>query len=182
MSQPDTVTRILDSAERLARQGGYNAFSFRQIAAEIGVKPASIHYHFATKEDLGAALAERYADRFLKALGDPEEGEPPQLLLRYIDAYRAALVTDQLMCLCGMFGAEIGSLPDPVARQTRGFFERNLAWLERVFARATRAAPDSCAARTIATLEGGMILARAMGDMALFDKSVRALSAEMQVE
>ena len=34
---------ILASAERLARDAGYNGFSFRDIAAEVGIKSASVH-------------------------------------------------------------------------------------------------------------------------------------------
>ena len=63
------ATEILDAAEGFARQTGYNGFSFRDIAAEIGIKSASVHYHFPTKGDLGAALARRYAERFFERLG-----------------------------------------------------------------------------------------------------------------
>ncbi len=56
--------QILDAAERMARTGGYNAFSFREIAKEVGIKAASVHYHFPGKQDLGAAIAKRYTDRF----------------------------------------------------------------------------------------------------------------------
>ncbi len=70
MEPPATrANEILDAAERFARTVGYNGFSFRDIAAEIGIKSASVHYHFPTKGDLGAALARRYADRFFERLG-----------------------------------------------------------------------------------------------------------------
>ena len=62
---------ILDAAERAIRDRGYNAVSFRDLAAAVGVKSASVHHHFPTKADLGAAVARRYAERFLDALGDP---------------------------------------------------------------------------------------------------------------
>ena len=172
MAQPDTVTRILDIAERMARQGGYNSFSFRDIAAEIGIKAASVHYHFANKEALGAAIAERYTDTFLGALGAPDDAPPDEMIHRYIAAYRSALLDDGLMCLCGMFGAEITDLPAPVAAKTRAFFERNMDWLCQVYAAKGY---DAQEARTksgalIAQLEGAMILARSLDDMALFDR------------
>ena len=52
----DSATQILDIAERRMRQTGYNAVSYRDIAAEMGIKSASLHYHFPKKADLGAAL------------------------------------------------------------------------------------------------------------------------------
>ena len=113
MDIPPTAARILDVAERMARTGGYSGFSFREIATEIEIKPASVHYHFPTKADLGAALAERYTARFLKALGQPTDAPPAELRRRYVDAFRTALQADRLMCLCGMFGSEVQALPDP---------------------------------------------------------------------
>ena len=52
----DSAKQILDIAERRMRQTGYNAVSYRDIAAEMGIKSASLHYHFPKKEDLGVAL------------------------------------------------------------------------------------------------------------------------------
>ena len=60
----DTATRILDVAERLAQMRGFNGFSYADIAAELRITKASLHYHFATKADLGEALIGRYAARF----------------------------------------------------------------------------------------------------------------------
>jgi TetR/AcrR family transcriptional regulator, transcriptional repressor for nem operon len=167
----ETASRIMDIGERMARGGGYNSFSFREIAAEIGIKPASVHYHFATKELLGAAIAQRYTERFLQALGAPDAEAPDIAIARYSTAYRGALLQEELMCLCGMFGAQIACLPETVADEARAFFERNMAWLETVFARSglDPEAARSEAASLIATLEGAMILARTMGDPALFD-------------
>jgi len=172
MTQSATATRILDLAEQMARSGGYNSFSFREIAAGIGVKSASVHYHFPTKEVLGAAIAERYTDRFMQALGPPDMDTPSVMLKRYVAAYRDALATDGLMCLCGIFGAEIANLPEPVAEKTRRFFERNMTWLSAVY-HAQGLPPNQCrmrAASMIATLEGAMILARSLGDLSLFEQ------------
>ncbi len=167
----DTTKRILDIAERTARQGGYNSFSFREIAAEIGIKSASVHYHFPTKEILGEALAERYTNRFLETLGAPDTDSPQEMLRRYVATYGKALKNDGLMCLCGMFGAEIDHLPDSVARKTRSFFERNMAWLEHVCVASGlgEKAAHQRAAHMIASLEGAMILARSMRDDTIFD-------------
>ena len=176
----ETASRILDVAERMARQGGYNAFSFRDIANEIGIKSASIHYHFPTKETLAAALVERYTDRFLRALGQPDDAEPDQMLHRYIDACRSAIVAQDLMCLCGMFGAEIARLPLPVADRTGVFFDRNIAWLRAVFEKAGAADPHARAAQTLAALEGAMILARTLGNVDLFDTVAAGVTREFR--
>jgi TetR/AcrR family transcriptional repressor of nem operon len=120
---------LLKAAQLKVRSGGYNNFSFRELATEVGIKSASVHYHFPTKSDLGAALAHQYTDDFLTALGDPNElyaaGKNP--INVYINLFRNALVQDKKMCLCGLLGAESDSLPEKVRYETKLFFERNIA-------------------------------------------------------
>jgi AcrR family transcriptional regulator len=48
----DTKQKILDTAERLFGEQGFDAISLRHIIAEAGVNLAAIHYHFGSKEDL----------------------------------------------------------------------------------------------------------------------------------
>ena len=63
---------LLQAAENKVRLGGYSNFSFRELATEIGIKSASVHYHFPTKADLGAELAHQYTNAFMLVLGDPD--------------------------------------------------------------------------------------------------------------
>lgn len=166
-----TEDRILDVAENAARSGGYNGFSFRDIASEIGIKSASIHYHFPAKGDLGKALAERYADRFFDALPDARTAPLKKSLNAYVGAFRASSRNDGKMCLCGMMAAEIDALPAPVAQATRDFFKRNLDWLEDALAQVE---PDadarlSKALALLAGLEGALIARRGLGVPSGFD-------------
>ncbi len=59
----------------------------------------------------------RYTDNFISALkADQQKTQDPQKLLDfYIKQFRKPLVEDGNMCLCGMLGAEIDSLPTLVA-------------------------------------------------------------------
>lgn len=173
----DTVERILDSAEAQARIGGYNAFSFREIAKDIGIKSASIHYHFATKEDLSTALVQRYATRFLFGIEqiDVTKGLPTQLDA-YIDSFRQALVRDQKMCLCGVLGAESDVLPIGLRDAVAEFFRANLAWLTaRLQAGLVSEAPRK-AAHLLATVEGALLLGKTLNSKTVFDDCVHALT------
>ena len=171
------ASEILDSAERQARRRGYNGFSFRDLAAEVGIKSASVHYHFPTKADLGAAVAQRYTERFMAALGEPNAPEvaPRALLERYVEAFRRALVRDRQMCLCGLLGAEVESLPPEVAAEVRDFFERNVAWLAAVLSRRDGGALGNEAAEAraltiLALLEGALVVARTLKRDVVFDQ------------
>lgn len=173
MSDRNMRDRILDAAEARARRGGYNAFSFREIAQDVGVSSAAIHYHFAAKADLGQTLAERYTARALERLGDPSELPGPEAVARVHALFRDALVEDDQMCLCGLFAAERDILPEGVNDAVVGFFQAILNYLDSATAgRAVREAPEA----TLAKLEGALILARTMRDISAFDRATACMT------
>jgi AcrR family transcriptional regulator len=56
-TKTDMREAVMTAAKATVQSHGYNALSFRELAKEVGIKSASVHYHFPTKGDLGAALA-----------------------------------------------------------------------------------------------------------------------------
>lgn len=169
MSERDSRERILDAAERRARKVGYNGFSFRDLAADVGVKSSSVHYHFPTKADLAEALASRYADRAMERLGDPAAVAPNDAIDRVVALFRDSLLRDDQMCLCGMFGAERDALPQAARAAVAGYFERVLAYLE-VALGGRSGAPS--AVSVLARLEGALILARTLQDPSVFEAAI----------
>jgi TetR/AcrR family transcriptional regulator, transcriptional repressor for nem operon len=184
----ETSARILDSAERLAQTRGFNGFSYADIAAEVGITKASLHYHFATKADLGRALIVRYGERFDAALATIETApDPRDRLCRYVQLYENVLVRDR-MCLCGMLAAEYSTLPVPMQQELRRFFDRNESWLARDLKRGRTAGelrfegPSVEAARVLtAGLEGAMLLARSYEDASRFTATAQRLLAQLGV-
>src|ERR1700760_3080665 len=132
-SDNDTGERILDIAERLAQTRGFNSFSYADIAAELGITKASLHYHFQTKADLGNALIGRYAARFAAALDRIEQDIPdaPARLQAYADLY-AGVLEGKRMCLCGILAAEYQTLPESMRGAVIEFFDDNQRWLANV--------------------------------------------------
>ncbi len=173
-----TADAILDATERFVRRDGYNGFSIDDIAASVGTDSAGVLAHFASKADIGAALARRYTERFLTAIGGADDPSlpPATLLSRYVDAFRHALVQDGQMCLCGILGAEVSSLPLSVADEAKQFFQRNVDWLETVLGRTTD--PDLTdsgrrhqrALSILSALEGAMIIARTLDQTNVLDE------------
>jgi TetR/AcrR family transcriptional regulator, transcriptional repressor for nem operon len=183
----ETATRILDSAERLVQIRGFNGFSYADVAAELGVTKASLHYHFAGKTELGQALVERYSERFAAALMAIESriAEAPARLDAYAGLY-ADVLRGRRMCLCGMLAAEYGTLPDPIRERVIAFFDDNEIWLARVLedgradGRLQFDAPPPEAARLIVSaLEGAMLVARAYGDVERFHAAATGLLATL---
>lgn len=167
-----TAERILEAAERRLRTGGYNGFSFRDLAEDVGVRSASVHHHFPTKGDLVARLAARYADRFLATVADAPGGAGR--IAAYREAFRRSLQSGCVMCLCGLLGAESAALPPEVASESRRFFERAAAHLAEGLHGAV-SEPETTALTVLAQLEGASLLARVFGSPDVFDRATAAL-------
>lgn len=187
-AQPSTPERILDVAQGLAQTRGYNGFSYADIAVEIGVTKASLHYHFPSKAALGLALVERYGLRFEESLTEiaalPDSAAAR--LRRYVDVYRGVLVQDRL-CLCAMFAAEITTLPAPVQLAVRRFFETNERWVADLLAEGRRQGtlafpgePIDAARAFVAALDGSMLLARSFGDASRFEIVAERALADLE--
>jgi TetR/AcrR family transcriptional regulator, transcriptional repressor for nem operon len=179
----DTPTRILDVAERLAQQRGFNGFSYADVAAELKITTASLHYHFAGKAELGRAMVARYAERFAHALADIEARLPDasERLLAYADLY-AAVLRERRLCLCGMLAAEYQTLPKPMGESVLRFFDENETWLAKTL-EAGRAAgqvhfagsSQEAARMIVCGLEGALLLARPYDDISRFQSAARQL-------
>ena len=184
----DTATRILDIGERLVQVRGFNGFSYADVAAELDMTKAALHYHFRGKGELGRALIERYTERFVAALADIDERIPaaPAKLNAYAGLY-ADVLRGQRMCLCGMLAAEYQTLPDPMRAAVIAFIDANEAWVEKVLADGQRAgsiavagSPADAARLVVSGLEGAMLVARPYGDIARFDTAAAGLLASFE--
>jgi TetR/AcrR family transcriptional regulator, transcriptional repressor for nem operon len=183
----DTAARILDVAERLVQERGFNGFSYADIAGELGITKASLHYHFAGKADLGEALINRYAARFAEALQaiDRRDGGVHHKLDAYASLY-ADVLRERRMCLCGMLAADYETLPPRMRDAVIRFFDDNEAWLAGVLEDGERdgairlTGRSREAARTIVGgLEGAMLVARPYGDAARFQATADQLLASI---
>jgi TetR/AcrR family transcriptional repressor of nem operon len=184
-TENDTAARILDIGERLVQVRGFNGFSYADVAAELEMTKAALHYHFPGKAELGRALIERYTERFLAALADIDEriAEAPAKLDAYADLY-AGVLRGQRMCLCGMLAAEYQTLPDPMRPAVIAFIDANEAWVEKVLSEGQRAGtiavtgrPADAARLIVSGLEGAMLVARPYGDIARFHTAAAGLLA-----
>jgi TetR/AcrR family transcriptional repressor of nem operon len=182
-----TAERILDVAERLVQLRGFNGFSYADVAAELRVTRASLHYHFPGKAELGEALINRYAGRFGDALKriDLDGGDVHAKLEAYAALY-ASVLREQRMCLCGMLAADYATLPPAMRDAVVRFFDDNEAWLERILeqgqaegvVRYPGRARDQ-AQMIIGALEGAMLVARPYGDPERFQAAAHRLLATL---
>jgi TetR/AcrR family transcriptional regulator, transcriptional repressor for nem operon len=169
-----TAQRLMDLAEARIRNSGYGGFSFRDLAAEIGIKSASVHYHFPTNALMAAAVARRYGERFLSSVAPRANETTEDAISSYRSAFRTALDCDGRMCLCGVLGAEAGALAPEVAEEILCFFRRCIDDLSR---RMGGPGAETRGFYVMATLEGGMVLARAYRSVEVFDQATASLAS-----
>ena len=188
MSEADTRTLILDAAQDLIQRLGSNAMSYQHLSEAVGIRKASIHYHFPAKQDLLAALIERYHGYFIGLVDRiiAEESDPARMLDRYIGLFEATLREGKhdKACLCAMLGAELASLGDEAVRGIRRFYQANQERLASILTRGRDAGlfrfsgdPAALAGLTFAALEGAVLVVRAEGGVRRF----RALADELRL-
>ena len=183
INNQNTAQRILDIAQRLVQTRGFNSFSYADIASELGVTKASLHYHFPSKGDLGNKLVVRYEATLLSALAaiDREVSDPVEKLRRYAGIY-AAVLHNNRMCCCGVLSAEYSTLPSPMQTALRHYFDENERWLSAVL-RAGReegkldfnGEPADSARLLIGSLEGANMIAYSYGDPKRFEQAANLL-------
>ncbi|MBB4642547.1 TetR/AcrR family transcriptional regulator [Rhizorhapis suberifaciens] len=170
----DTRDTILAAAMPIVQARGYNGLSFRELAKVVGIKSASIHYHFPSKADLGAALVRRYREYVrdgFRTISDhlPDLGA---CLNAYVNGFRQTLENGNRMCLCGLLGAEYDELPDPVKDEIEGFVEDNVTWIAGMISASRAVSHENARAHALAiyaALSGAQLIARSRGDISIFD-------------
>ena len=184
----DTRARILDSAERTVRERGLDAFSYADVANDLGIRKASIHYHFPAKSDLALALIQRYRTALFERLSEIAalHDKAGDRLAAYIEVYRDALSGGDSLCLCVAFSISRDSLEDASLEELNRFHRDSIAWLAELFSRARKdrsvsrvGDPQSEAAACLATAEGAQLIAHAARDLAPFDRAVAQLQARI---
>jgi TetR/AcrR family transcriptional repressor of nem operon len=189
------TTRILDCAQALIANGGYNGFSYADISAEVGIAKATIHHHFPRKADLVRVLVRRHRTAAVEGMAalNANIANPLGRLRAYADWWSNCIGDGSMsICVCAMLGAEIPSLPPEVAFEVRSHFIHLSEWLESVMSAGEagqflqlHATPAAAAQAFMATVHGAMLSARACGDPPLFasivESTLKQLTADESV-
>ncbi|HYG45269.1 MAG TPA: TetR/AcrR family transcriptional regulator [Bordetella sp.] len=168
MNTETTRTQIMQHAQRLIQERGYNGFSYRDLAALIGIKTSSIHYYFPQKEDLLLAVVQHYQSRWQTAMRDVDAGLSADAKLRdYVDVHRRAFCGTERICLAAALAADLASLPASVRQALQDFYRANEDWLAQVLDQGAREGSlrvpgdlRTAARAMFAALQGSLVSAR----------------------
>ncbi len=194
MQQKATMReQILGIAQRFVQTRGFHAFSYADIAAEVGIQKASIHYYFPAKTDLGREMVARYREEVRQHCRqiDLFIPEADQKLQRYAQIFRDMLRSGPgdaggRLCVCGVLVSEWHALSEGMQEEVRGFFRENEEWLVSVM---DAGRSDGClhfdgpaavqAQAFLSGLEGAMQTARVYRDVTLYCAIAHQLLGQM---
>ena len=174
----DIKTRLLDAAQLLVQTHGHNGYSYRDLATQVGIRTASIHYHFPAKTDLAVALVRRYYE-FVSTAMKKIEGEHTSLAKRLEGVaaiYSGCLSANHRICVASALAAEYSSLPREVQEELNRLITDSQGWIAHFFEEGKKRGeilpardPAALARLWYAALQGALVVARATDTTVLAD-------------
>lgn len=167
-----TAHKILDAAQRQVQTAGFNAFSYKNLQQEAGVKTSTMHYYFPTKQDLAASLLIRHNQQLLEKFEEIDLSRSSGLQkISFLGEVFMNLSSEGKFCIYGMLTSDLLSMSEEGKKALDEFYRFTEKWLMDAInqgkaegeidpsIRAEEAAPYY-----LATLEGGVLIARAKED------------------
>jgi len=175
-AQKDTKVEILDLAENLLLNRGFNGFSYANISSVLKIKNAAVHYYFPAKADLGLAIIQRARERFANWTQNQRmvAKAPAEKLEAFFRQYLKFLEAGQQVCLGGALETDFKTLPREMQVATQKFASDILAWMEGVLEEGREKhilsfpgeAKDQ-AILILSSLQGALQMTRAVGSSCL---------------
>ena len=180
----DARTRLLEAARDIIRKKGFAATSVDDLCQSAGVTKGAFFHHFKTKEALGVAAANHWAETtsaLFAAAPYHAPDDPLDRILAYLD-FRKSIIGGEIFeftCLVGTMAQEVHdsapAIRDACANSILGHAVTLAADIEAAKVQRGIVAgwtAESLARHTQAVLQGGFILAKATGDPGLARESV----------
>jgi TetR/AcrR family transcriptional repressor of nem operon len=177
--------KILQTAFELFARGGFESVSMERVAGRAGLKKANLFHYYPTKEALGVAVmkeaSRRYADR-VRAIFADDDQDP----VRAVRLLFTAVAADERRdcgggCFIGRMAQDIEECNPEMRRSVTGCVEEWRAEIERFLSAWKRRGyfrggfrPLEAADAVLALYEGGLLIAKALGDAGPAEHAERA--------
>ncbi|MEM7109830.1 MAG: TetR/AcrR family transcriptional regulator [Bacteroidota bacterium] len=168
-----TKESIVALAENHIQQNGYNAFSYHDIAMQLDIKNAAVHYHFPKKEDLLIAVVEKSEQHFLNMVEVSKTADKSCLdkLNRFLRIYDNNLDRQNRVCLMGALATDLFTLPAHLRPALNRLVETMKGWLTETLKEARDTGEfqfdgvaSDRAALICSSMAGALQLARVLGN------------------
>ncbi|MBY0415320.1 MAG: TetR/AcrR family transcriptional regulator [Bdellovibrionales bacterium] len=170
-SNSDTKRKALDLAQEYLQTLGFNGFSFQTIADALGIKKASLHYYFSSKEEMGLAIMHEYEEGH-KVWAEKVKDLPANLKLeKMIKGFSSLSKKNYMICPVGSFSTDFNSSTPKLQAKVKKFHIMIRDWLietinqgksEEIIKKNLDA--EVGADLFLATLQGAVQVARVRGE------------------
>ncbi|MCC6278691.1 MAG: TetR/AcrR family transcriptional regulator [Oligoflexia bacterium] len=166
-----TKTEALRLARSYLQTVGYNGFSFQHLADDLGIKKASLHYYFKSKDDLGLALVEYYQAGFERWAMQVAELTPKKKLQAVVEVFSRFAEDDFKVCPMGALSIDLKVLSKKLKHKVLEFHNMQRDWLVETLKQGKKTKefsshidPEAVADIWMASTQGGLIISRLRSD------------------
>lgn len=180
----DARIRLLEAARDIIRAKGFAATSVDELCRQAAVTKGSFFHHFKTKDALGVAAAEHWAEtttEFFASAPYHVLDDPLDRVLAYV-SFRKSMIKGELAeftCLVGTMSQEVYASSSDIRDACAASIFGHAATLEADIGAAMKErrilgdwTPESLARHTQTVLQGAFVLAKAGNDPALVHESL----------
>lgn len=170
-SNNQTKTQALDLAKKYLQTLGFNGFSFQTIADSLGIKKASLHYYFSSKEEMGLALLDDYEEGHKTWALKVQELPAKAKLEKMVKGFCSLSIKHDMICPVGAFTSDFNSISPKLKNRLKDFHFLIRDWLVETIEQgkkegSIKKSTDAVIAADLflSTLQGGVQVARVRGD------------------
>lgn len=179
MKAEATRSRIVEAADQLFYQQGFEHTSFADIAAAVGLSRGNFYYHFKTKDDiLDAVINLRLANTRAMLDNWEKQGQSPgdriRCFIHILIANQAKILVHG--CPVGTLTNELSKLDHPARKRAADVFTLFRNWLREQFIAAGQTErADELAMQVLAFSQGVATLANAYRDEGFVNREVKRM-------
>lgn len=180
MASYRTRDLIIDQADTLFYEGGFEATSFAEIATAVGISRGNFYHHFRTKDEILDAVIARRTEGTLSTLAKWQEQakDPRDRILCFVHiviANQAAIMA--FGCPVGTLCSELAKLDHPAKPRAAEIFSLFRNWLGDQFcALGAAGRAEELAMHILSWSQGVAIIASAFRDEAFISREVGAIT------
>ena len=172
---------ILNAAQNCLRDRGLKGLNIREVAREAGVSLGSVHYYFASKEEILVEIFRQFVQRVSEAtLSGTPGADPRQVITDLLDGYFAELSKDPATCQGFIDLWDHVPQNDDLRRLMEKYYRRSARFLTDLIKEGKRQglfkvdSPSAAAGQIIAIIDGIKVQLHLFGPKTDLEKMKRA--------
>jgi TetR/AcrR family transcriptional regulator, transcriptional repressor for nem operon len=176
-TKPGKRERLIESAKGLIHEQGVHRTTLAEVAERADVPLGNVYYYFKTKDELVAAVLDRYKDQAAALIQGFERHRSPQARLKALVQSWADMreAVARYGCPIGTLCAELDKIEGGADREAAVVMARIIDWAEDQFRQLGRRDARDLALALFAGIQGAALLANTFRDPSILSRQGRHL-------